>query len=169
MWVSILEQMVSFLEIVFSYLLIFCIFPPFISFVLFPEILCRMLDLSSRSALCTGMENYFYLWGVGQIGAISKWLPPIWEHCTFVCKIFRCNKVYYCNSITIRLLISCKLSFPTVGLKMSSLPLSSYGVWRIYRTYVQFIVRAVLHTISVILCWGLKVQNKWYDITWCIM
>jgi hypothetical protein len=44
----------------------------------------------------------------------------MWEHCAFDNENFRCGK---CNTSTpLSLLISCKLSFPVVGLKMSSLP-----------------------------------------------
>jgi hypothetical protein len=44
----------------------------------------------------------------------------MWEHRTFDSEVFRCGKVYYLTPLS--LLISCKLSFPIVGLKMSSLP-----------------------------------------------
>jgi hypothetical protein len=42
----------------------------------------------------------------------------MWEHSTFDCAIFRCAKF---TTLTLSLLISCKLSFPIIGLKMSSL------------------------------------------------
>jgi hypothetical protein len=44
----------------------------------------------------------------------------MWEQWTFGCEIFRCGKV--CSLTPLSLLISCKLSFPIVCLKMSSLP-----------------------------------------------
>jgi hypothetical protein len=66
----------------------------------------------------------------------------MWEHHTFDNKISGCGKVYY--SLTpLSLLISGKLSFPIVGLKMSSLPTLalkspnkfSYGILGIYRIH----------------------------------
>jgi hypothetical protein len=44
----------------------------------------------------------------------------MWEHRTFDNEIFGRGKVYYLTPLS--LLIWCKLSFPIVGLKMSSLP-----------------------------------------------
>jgi hypothetical protein len=44
----------------------------------------------------------------------------VWERHTFDNKIFGCAKVTTLTSLS--LLISCKLSFTIVGLKMSSLP-----------------------------------------------
>jgi hypothetical protein len=43
----------------------------------------------------------------------------MWERCTFDNEIFICGKIYL---TPLSLLILCKLSFPIVGLKMSSLP-----------------------------------------------
>jgi hypothetical protein len=44
----------------------------------------------------------------------------MWEHHTFDSEVFSVAK--FTTLIPLSLLISCKLSFPTVGLKMSSLP-----------------------------------------------
>jgi hypothetical protein len=43
-----------------------------------------------------------------------------WEHYTFDREVFESGKIYY--STPLSLVISCKLSYPIVELKMSSLP-----------------------------------------------
>jgi hypothetical protein len=93
----------------------------------------------------------------------------MWEHCTFDSKIFGCGKVYYSNSPIITILH--KLSFPTVGLKMSSLPTlalkspkkNSYGIWGIDRIHILIFHRTVLPVINFILCWSMNIQSN--DIT----
>jgi hypothetical protein len=73
------------------------------------------------------------------------------------------------------LLTSCKLSFPIVGLKMSSLPtlaflISQQNFHMVFREFIkymfQFLIEAIFHTISFILCkiWGFHGcdYEEWY-------
>jgi hypothetical protein len=104
---------------------------------------------------------------------LSIWRHPsifmdvvMWEHRTFASEVFRYGK--FTNLTPLSLLIHCKLSFPIVSLKISSLPtLTLKSPNRIFMWYLgnlsnmfQLLIEVVLHIISFIFCWSMNVQNN---------
>jgi hypothetical protein len=80
------------------------------------------------------------------------------EHRTFDAEVFRCD-----NPTQSSLLISCKLSFTIVGLKVSSSLLALKSPKRIFVWYVgnlsntRSLIEAALHIISFVICWSMNV------------
>jgi hypothetical protein len=75
----------------------------------------------------------------------------------------------FATLIPLSLLISCKLSIPIVGLKVSSLPTLTLKspnrilLWylgNLSKTLFKFLVEALLYIINFAFCWGMKVQNN---------
>jgi hypothetical protein len=70
-----------------------------------------------------------------------------WDHCTFDCQILNVPKFTILTPLS--LLVSCKLSFQIICLKMSSLPTSTlkspkYDTKGIYQKHVQIPHRSSL-------------------------
>jgi hypothetical protein len=86
------------------------------------------------------MEKSKYIYACCRVGTLY-----------FYNEIFRYGKIYYSNSIIIINL--CKLSFPVVGLKMSSLrtlALKSYN--KIFIWHLKYLVRIFIYLSDIILC-----------------
>jgi hypothetical protein len=91
-------------------------------------------------------------------------IVTIWEHRTFDRFL---DVAKFTIIIPLSLLILCKLLFPIVGLKMSSLPnfalnlLKNYHM--VFRKFIEYMFQyftEAVHIINFILYWDMNIQNN---------